>query len=98
MRIPDRRRFLKLITFVQITLSAVCLRAQDRMLPNLPEAQTPVTLSAVTDAATGKSQFSYQGPLLSRFGWIAVGKISGADSRICLCGGTLRAAAAVLSA
>jgi suppressor of ftsI len=61
MKTPDRRRFLNLITFFQITLLTVSLKGQDRTLPKLPEAQTPVTLSAVTDAVTGKSQFSYQG-------------------------------------
>jgi suppressor of ftsI len=33
---------------------------QDRMLPNLPQASTPVTLVAASDLVTGKSEFRYQ--------------------------------------
>jgi len=34
---------------------------QDQILPELPQATTPVTLTAATDPATGKSEFRYQG-------------------------------------
>src|SRR5437016_4015246 len=34
---------------------------QDRILPELPQASTPVTLEAATDPVTGKSEFRYQG-------------------------------------
>ena len=34
---------------------------QDRILPELPQASTPVTLEAVTDPVTGKSEFRYRG-------------------------------------
>ena len=34
---------------------------QDRILAELPQASTPVTLAAATDAVTGKSEFRYQG-------------------------------------
>lgn len=36
-------------------------RAQDRRLPELPEAHSPVKLSAVSDSDTGKSNFRYAG-------------------------------------
>ena len=35
--------------------------AQDGVLPELPEARTPVTLVAASDPVSGKSEFSYQG-------------------------------------
>ena len=34
---------------------------QDRILPELPQARTPVTLVAASDPVTGKSEFRYQG-------------------------------------
>ncbi len=34
---------------------------QDRILPELPQASTPVTLEAATDPVTGKSEFRYRG-------------------------------------
>jgi FtsP/CotA-like multicopper oxidase with cupredoxin domain len=34
---------------------------QDRILPELPQASTPVTLVAASDPVTGKSEFRYQG-------------------------------------
>src|ERR1700719_430302 len=36
-------------------------RGQDRIVPELPQAITPVTLTAVTNPASGKSEFRYQG-------------------------------------
>jgi suppressor of ftsI len=35
--------------------------AQDRIVPELPQASSPVTLVAASDPATGKSEFRYQG-------------------------------------
>ncbi len=35
--------------------------AQDRLLPDLPQARSPLTLVAASDPATGKSEFRYQG-------------------------------------
>jgi FtsP/CotA-like multicopper oxidase with cupredoxin domain len=35
--------------------------AQDRIVPELPQASTPVTLVAASDPVTGKSEFRYQG-------------------------------------
>src|SRR5438270_2859415 len=34
---------------------------QDRILPELPQASTPVTLEAASDPVTGKSEFRYEG-------------------------------------
>jgi suppressor of ftsI len=34
---------------------------QDRILPELPQASTPVTLEAATDPVTGKSEFRFRG-------------------------------------
>jgi FtsP/CotA-like multicopper oxidase with cupredoxin domain len=34
---------------------------QDRLLPDLPQASTPVTLVAASDPVTGKSEFRYRG-------------------------------------
>ena len=44
-----------------IGLGAATPSGQDRILPELPQATTPVTLMAATDPATGKSEFRYQG-------------------------------------
>ena len=44
-----------------IALLANAARAQDRILPELPEAHSPVKLSAVSDSDTGKSNFRYAG-------------------------------------
>src|SRR5438445_12851249 len=47
-------------------LASLCLiagisSAQNRTLPELPEATSPVTLAATSDRRTGKSQFRYAG-------------------------------------
>src|SRR5438270_6272336 len=47
-------------------IASICLlvataSGQDRMLPELPQASTPVTLVAASDPVTGKSEFRYQG-------------------------------------
>ena len=44
-----------------IGLVAATSGGQDQILPELPQATTPVTLMAATDPATGKSEFRYQG-------------------------------------
>ena len=43
-----------------IALLTIAASAQSRILPELPEAHSPVTLSAVSDPLTGKSNFRYQ--------------------------------------
>src|SRR5438309_1794133 len=47
-------------------IASICLLAatasgQERMLPEQPQASTPVTLVAASDPVTGKSEFRYQG-------------------------------------
>jgi len=42
-------------------LTIAIASAQDRVLPELPEARTPVALSAASDSVTGKSEFHYRG-------------------------------------
>ncbi len=50
-------------------MASVCLlvvtgataSGQERILPELPQASTPVTLVAASDPVTGKSEFRYQG-------------------------------------
>ena len=44
-----------------IGLLVATASAQDRILPELPQASTPVTLLAASDPVTGKSEFRYQG-------------------------------------
>jgi suppressor of ftsI len=44
-----------------IGLVAATSGGQDQILPELPQATTPVTLLAATDPATGKSEFRYRG-------------------------------------
>jgi FtsP/CotA-like multicopper oxidase with cupredoxin domain len=44
-----------------VDLLVATANAQDGVLPELPEACTPVTLVAATDPVTGKSEFRYRG-------------------------------------
>ncbi len=44
-----------------IGLFVATASAQDRILPELPQASTPVTLVAASDPVSGKSEFRYQG-------------------------------------
>jgi FtsP/CotA-like multicopper oxidase with cupredoxin domain len=44
-----------------IWLLVASASGQHRILPELPQASTPVTLEAATDPVTGKSEFRYQG-------------------------------------
>jgi suppressor of ftsI len=46
---------------VTIGLPVATVGGQDRILPELPQAKTPVTLVAVSDPVSGKSGFQYQG-------------------------------------
>src|SRR5437588_12913908 len=43
-----------------IGLVAAAATAQDRLLPDLPEAKSPITLIAATHSVTGKSEFRYE--------------------------------------
>src|SRR5207244_10854692 len=44
-----------------IWLLVATASGQDRILPELPQASTPVTLEAATDPVTGKSEFRFRG-------------------------------------
>src|SRR5207237_3356870 len=44
-----------------IWLLVASASGQDRILPELPQASTPVTLEAATDPVTGKSGFRFRG-------------------------------------
>jgi FtsP/CotA-like multicopper oxidase with cupredoxin domain len=51
----------KLVVAVLGWLLVATVSGQDRILPELPQASTPVTLVAATDPVTGKSEFRYRG-------------------------------------
>jgi len=56
----------KLVPFTFRSIATIGLlvapaSGQDRILPELPQARTPVTLVAASDPVTGKSEFRYQG-------------------------------------
>jgi len=44
-----------------IGLFVAAASGQDRILPELPQASTPVTLVAASDPVTGKSEFRFRG-------------------------------------
>jgi suppressor of ftsI len=46
--------------WITICLLVAAARGQDRVLPELPRATSPVTLVAASDPVTGKSEFRYQ--------------------------------------
>src|SRR5712664_3650023 len=46
---------------VCVCLLVATVRGQDRIVPELPQASSPVTLVAASDPVTGKSEFRYQG-------------------------------------
>src|SRR6266446_2345266 len=46
---------------VCVCLLVATVRGQDRILPELPQANSPVTLAAASDPVTGKSKFRYRG-------------------------------------
>jgi FtsP/CotA-like multicopper oxidase with cupredoxin domain len=55
--------YLGLVTVGWVTLigsSIVAAKGQTRILPELPEVNTPITLTAVSDPVTGKSGFRYR--------------------------------------
>ena len=47
--------------WITICLLVPAAHGQDRILPELPQANSPVTLVAASDPVTGKSQFRYRG-------------------------------------
>ena len=55
------RKLERSASLVTIALLVASATAQDRILLELPEATTPVTLAAATDPLSGKSDFRYQG-------------------------------------
>ena len=55
------RKLERSAALVTIALLVASATAQDRILRELPEATTPVTLAAATDPLSGKSDFRYQG-------------------------------------
>jgi FtsP/CotA-like multicopper oxidase with cupredoxin domain len=46
--------------WITICLLVAAARGQERILPKLPQATSPVTLVAASDPVTGKSEFRYQ--------------------------------------
>ena len=56
--VPKLALFLLPATSALLIATAI---AQDRIVPELPEASTPVKLAAASDPHTGKSEFRYQG-------------------------------------
>jgi FtsP/CotA-like multicopper oxidase with cupredoxin domain len=46
---------------VCVCLLVTTVRGQDRIVPELPQASSPVTLVAASDPVTGKSEFRYRG-------------------------------------
>jgi suppressor of ftsI len=57
----SQRLFLVLVTLGSFAASSPFLVAQDATLPELPQVSGPFTLRAVTDSASGKSHFRYNG-------------------------------------
>src|SRR5258708_5216334 len=57
----SQRLFLMLVILGSFTGGTPFLVAQDATLPELPEVNGPFTLNALTDSASGKSQFRYSG-------------------------------------
>src|SRR5260370_34195972 len=53
--------FFMLVVLGSFVGGTASLLAQDVSLPELPEVSGPFTLNAVTDSASGKSQFRYSG-------------------------------------
>jgi len=49
------------VWMVSIGLLVATASGQDRILPELPQASTPVTLAAASDPISGKSEFRYRG-------------------------------------
>ena len=55
------RRLALLAPLTAIALRVPFATEQDRLVPDPPEAGTPVILTAATDPVTGKSEFRYEG-------------------------------------
>src|ERR1700692_3996144 len=53
--------FFMLVVLGSFVAGTPSLSAQDVTLPELPQVNGPLTLSAVTDSASGKSHFRYNG-------------------------------------
>src|SRR6266513_637265 len=61
MRILSKLAFCTSALLTSVGLLVARANAQDRILPELPQAAKPVTLTAATEPVTGKSEFRYQG-------------------------------------
>jgi suppressor of ftsI len=61
MRIFHRLAISTFGWIANIGLLVTTANGQDRALPELPQASTPVTLVAASDPVTGKSEFRYRG-------------------------------------
>src|SRR6266513_5389927 len=61
MRILSKLAFCTSALLTSVGLLVARANAQDRILPELPQAATPVTLTAATNPDTGKSEFRYRG-------------------------------------
>jgi suppressor of ftsI len=57
----SQRSFLVAVLLSSFVAGTSSLIAQDVTLPELPQVSGPLTLSAVTDSASGKSHFRYNG-------------------------------------
>ena len=58
-KLRKRWRYSFVTWVAAIGLVAAAATAQDRLLPELPEARSPITLIAATHPVTGKSEFRY---------------------------------------
>jgi suppressor of ftsI len=56
-----QRIALCIFGWVCVLLLVATVHGQDRLLPELPQANSPVTLVAASDPVTGKSEFRYRG-------------------------------------
>src|SRR5438067_9020711 len=61
MQILQKLEVVAALWIASICLLVATASGQDRILPELPQATTPVTLVAASDPVTGKSEFRYQG-------------------------------------
>src|SRR5437667_8868199 len=60
MQILQKLEVVAALWIASIFLLVATASGQDRILPELPRATTPVTLVAASDPVTGKSEFRYQ--------------------------------------
>jgi suppressor of ftsI len=61
MQILGRLEVVAALRIASICLLVATASGQDRILPELPQATTPVTLTAASNPITGKSEFRYRG-------------------------------------